>query len=362
MNPWIALFLGIALGWIIEWAIDWFYTRNRVRKLQGELELLKQEKAGMEDKAVPPPLEEAQLVSDIQPIEVLETVSIPTEDRSSAEISVGEPEAVAVVAETESNPEGSVPGIAGAALAGALIATATEDNQESAEEQAEFLDAVKVVALTEDQGEVQADIQPEEQVEVLVADQADLTVEDQADLLEDQGEVQNETIESSWVPLEESFPQESKSIEPPPVPEPDLFTSKTLKQEVEYVEGIGPVYGARLKGIGITNGEQLLREGATPKGRAQIVSKTGIRQDLILTWVNHADLYRIKGIGSEYAELLEAAGVDTVIELATRVPQNLHEKITELNLQKKLVRQPPSLSMVQNWVEQAKTLPRVVVY
>ena len=91
------------------------------------------------------------------------------------------------------------------------------------------------------------------------------------------------------------------------------------------IEGIGPTYAAKLKEIGINTVEALLKAGATPKGREEIAEKTGIDKGLILEWVNLADLYRIKGVGEEYSDLLEEAGVDTVVELAQRNPENLHE-------------------------------------
>ncbi|WP_305043766.1 DUF4332 domain-containing protein, partial [Geoalkalibacter sp.] len=83
---------------------------------------------------------------------------------------------------------------------------------------------------------------------------------------------------------------------------------------------------------------------------------------LLLKWINNSDLFRIKGVGQEYADLLEQAGVDTVPELAQRKPENLHQKMTELNEQKKLVRKLPTLDQVQSWVAQAKELPRVIHY
>lgn len=128
------------------------------------------------------------------------------------------------------------------------------------------------------------------------------------------------------------------------------------------VEGIGPVYAARLKEAGIGSAEALLEQGATPKGRKEIAEKSGISDALILEWVNHIDLYRIRGVGSEYADLLEEAGVDTVPELAQRKPENLLEKMTAVNAEKKLVRRLPVLSQVQSWVEQAKVLERKVSY
>jgi predicted flap endonuclease-1-like 5' DNA nuclease len=128
------------------------------------------------------------------------------------------------------------------------------------------------------------------------------------------------------------------------------------------VEGIGPVYAAKLQGAGISSAEALLEKGAAPKGRKEIAEKSGISDALILEWVNHVDLYRIRGVGSEYADLLEEAGVDTVPELAQRKPDHLLEKMTAVNAQKKLVRRLPVLPQVQSWVEQAKKLERKVTY
>jgi predicted flap endonuclease-1-like 5' DNA nuclease len=128
------------------------------------------------------------------------------------------------------------------------------------------------------------------------------------------------------------------------------------------VEGIGPVYAAKLKEAGIGSAEALLEQGATPKGRKEIAEKSGVSDALILEWVNHVDLYRIRGVGSEYADLLEEAGVDTVPELAQRKAENLLEKMVAVNAEKKLVRRLPVLSQVQSWVEQAKKLERKVSY
>ena len=128
------------------------------------------------------------------------------------------------------------------------------------------------------------------------------------------------------------------------------------------IEGVGPVYQQKLKAVGVGSVEKLLEVGATPKGRKDLAEKSGIGDALILEWVNHADLFRIKGIASEYSDLLEEAGVDTVVELSKRVPKNLHEKLVEVNAAKKLVRKLPVESQVADWVEQAKKLPRVVSY
>ncbi len=128
------------------------------------------------------------------------------------------------------------------------------------------------------------------------------------------------------------------------------------------IEGIGEVYAEKLKAVGVTSVEKLLESGATPKGREDLAKQTGISQDLILKWVNRADLYRVKGIGSEYSDLLEAVGVDTVVELAQRNPEALYKKLDEVNAEKKLVRRMPTPDQVKEWVEQARQLPRAVHY
>ncbi len=132
--------------------------------------------------------------------------------------------------------------------------------------------------------------------------------------------------------------------------------------KIDDIEGIGAAYGAKLKEAGVTSTDGLLKIGSTPAGRKQLEEKTGIRHDLILKWVNHADLYRISGVGSEYAELLEAAGVDTVAELAQRNPENLFASLTAKNEEKKLVRRLPTQKQVEVWVAEAKTLPKIVTY
>lgn len=128
------------------------------------------------------------------------------------------------------------------------------------------------------------------------------------------------------------------------------------------VEGIGEAFAGSLERAGVKNLEALLAQGATPTGRQDLAQRTGISAKLLLQWVNHADLYRIKGIGSEYADLLEACGVDTVPELAQRVPANLCSALAATNETKKLVRRLPVLSQVEDWVAQAKQLPRIISY
>jgi predicted flap endonuclease-1-like 5' DNA nuclease len=128
------------------------------------------------------------------------------------------------------------------------------------------------------------------------------------------------------------------------------------------IEGIGPAYEKKLNAVGLFSLQDLLEKGASPKGRKEIADKTGISDALILKWANRADLFRIKGIGEEYGDLLEAAGVDTVPELAQRKAENLYQKIVETNNAKKLVRKLPAVSQIKNWVEQAKKLPRLLTY
>jgi predicted flap endonuclease-1-like 5' DNA nuclease len=128
------------------------------------------------------------------------------------------------------------------------------------------------------------------------------------------------------------------------------------------VEGIGETYAQKLKDAGVSTIEALLKNGATPEGRKALAEKTGISPKLILEWVNHVDLFRIKGVASEYADLLEEAGVDTVPELAQRVPENLFKKLVEINQRTRCVRRTPTMGQVQSWVEQAKQLPRVITY
>ena len=128
------------------------------------------------------------------------------------------------------------------------------------------------------------------------------------------------------------------------------------------IEGIGPAYAEKLKIIGIITTEKLLEQGATPQGRKTIADKTGISDTLVLKWVNHADLFRLKGVASQYAELLEASGVDTVPELAQRNAANLHTAMMNVADEKKLVRKPPAMSQIEEWIAQAKALPRIVKY
>lgn len=128
------------------------------------------------------------------------------------------------------------------------------------------------------------------------------------------------------------------------------------------IEGVGEAQATKLRAAGVGSTDALLEKGATPKGREDLASSTGISPKLILKWVNHADLFRINGVAGEYAELLEAAGVDTVAELAQRNATNLAAALASTNEAKKLVRRVPTETEVTKWVAEAKTLPRKVTY
>jgi predicted flap endonuclease-1-like 5' DNA nuclease len=128
------------------------------------------------------------------------------------------------------------------------------------------------------------------------------------------------------------------------------------------IEGIGEKYAEKLTAVGVSSVAMLLEKGATPKGRDELAAQTGISEKLILRWVNHADLFRIKGVAGQFSELLEAAGVDTVPELAQRNAENLHEALIKTNEEKHLAGATPSLSQVTDWIAEAKTLPRAVHY
>jgi predicted flap endonuclease-1-like 5' DNA nuclease len=128
------------------------------------------------------------------------------------------------------------------------------------------------------------------------------------------------------------------------------------------IEGIGPVMAEKLLKAGIKTTEGLLKAGGDKTSRKKIADAADIDEKKILRWVNMADLFRIKGVAEEYSDLLEAAGVDTVKELATRKPDNLHAKMVEVNADKKLVRQLPTPKKVASWVAQAKELVPAVTY
>jgi len=135
-----------------------------------------------------------------------------------------------------------------------------------------------------------------------------------------------------------------------------------MNRSIENIEGIGPKYAKMLKAAGVMNTGQLLAEGGERKRRVQLVERCGINEKLILKWVNMSDLFRIKGVGGQWAELLEASGVDTVKELRSRNPENLADRMREINKQKRLVKQVPNVTQVKSWVDQARKLKPAVSY
>lgn len=135
-----------------------------------------------------------------------------------------------------------------------------------------------------------------------------------------------------------------------------------MAYKVIDIEGVGEVYAEKLNAAGIATVEQLLEKCAEPKGRKALAEETGIADKLILKWTNHADLFRINGIGPQFAELLEAAGVDTVKELKHRNAENLAAKLEEVNAEKNLTNRVPSAKELQKMIDEAATLPASVSY
>jgi predicted flap endonuclease-1-like 5' DNA nuclease len=132
--------------------------------------------------------------------------------------------------------------------------------------------------------------------------------------------------------------------------------------KVAGIEGIDEAHGEKLHGMGITTVEALLEKGASPAGRKAVEEATGMSHAQVLRLVNQADLFRIKGIGKEYADLLEASGVDSVPELAQRRADNLHAKMAEINAGQNLVKRLPPEAEVEEWIAQAKSLPKMVTH
>ena len=132
--------------------------------------------------------------------------------------------------------------------------------------------------------------------------------------------------------------------------------------KVEEVEGIGEKIGAKFREAGVNTTDKLLAATKTRKERKALAETTGVSEKLVLKFANMVDLFRINGIGQEFSELLEVSGVDTVPELAMRNAENLTQKMEEVNAKKKLTRRTPSLKEVEKWIEEAKTLPRVLEY
>ena len=129
-----------------------------------------------------------------------------------------------------------------------------------------------------------------------------------------------------------------------------------MSYKIDEIEGIGPSYADKLIKGQITTTDHLLDKCGTPQGRKSTAEQTGIGESHLLKWANMADLMRVSGVGRQYAELLEASGVDTIKELRNRNAENLFSKMNEINEQKKLSKSSPAQNLVQDWIEQAKTM------
>ena len=135
-----------------------------------------------------------------------------------------------------------------------------------------------------------------------------------------------------------------------------------MAYKIEQIEGVGEVYAQKLIANGVKTTEDLLAKCATKKGREKMAEATGITEKLILKWTNHADLFRVNGIAGQFAELLEAAGVDTVKEFRHRVAANLQPKLEEVNAKKNLCNRGPAVKELEKMIEQANTLEPIVTY
>jgi predicted flap endonuclease-1-like 5' DNA nuclease len=131
---------------------------------------------------------------------------------------------------------------------------------------------------------------------------------------------------------------------------------------IDTIEGLGHRAATRLRKARVRTTEALLKAASTRRGRRNLAEETGLGERMILEWVNRADLMRVKGVGEEYSDLLEAAGVDTIKELRRRNPRNLLGTMVEVNNKKRLVRRLPTEAMVAKWVDYAKTLEPIVKY
>lgn len=139
-------------------------------------------------------------------------------------------------------------------------------------------------------------------------------------------------------------------------------TTVVAMTKITDIEGIGSAYARKLAGAGVTTTGRLLEVAASVAGRKELADRADVTTKQVLEWVNRADLMRINGVGTQYSDLLEASGVDTVVELAQRNAENLWRKMSDVNAAKNLVRQVPSLDQVADWVGQAARLPRVISY
>ena len=135
-----------------------------------------------------------------------------------------------------------------------------------------------------------------------------------------------------------------------------------MAYKIDEIEGIGPAYREKLQAADIGTTDDLLEKCASPQGRKTLAEKTGVSEKHLLGWTNMADLMRVSGIGRQYAELLEASGVDTIKELRNRNAENLTAKMVEVNEQKNLANATPSPKTVEDWIGQAKKTDPKITY
>lgn len=153
-----------------------------------------------------------------------------------------------------------------------------------------------------------------------------------------------------------------KSTSYVPASQQKIYTNVPLNKDVETIEGIGPKYGSMLRFYDIKDLADLLIAGSTGKRRRELAKKVGTSSKRIFSWVNKADFSRIKGVGSQYAGLLDATGVNTVMDLTLRNPNKLYEKVREINIERNLVKRIPPYNLIDSWIQSAKSLIRIVEY
>lgn len=292
------------------------------------------------------------------PVEVVE--SAPEEDTQPVQVAAAT-EVAAVADEAEiGEGGGGLTSVAVAAGAAALVdaAVAGEHDEEAAPEGlTEAGDGAAAIAAAGLAAAAAQDEALEEEGAVDAPQESAPATGVEWALEEEAASVEGETGEAAVpeTPAGEWIPDEAVQEQAPD------YYGKYNRKLIE-VEGIGPVYAEKLAAVGLTMTQAFLQSCATPKGRQQLAESTGITGKLILEWANHIDLMRIQGIGPQWSDLLEAAGIDTVRELATRNPVNLHTRMVEINEEKSLVRQLPTQAQIEDWVEQAKDLPRILNY
>jgi predicted flap endonuclease-1-like 5' DNA nuclease len=394
LNPWIAVLFALIFIAVCA-VVTYLIFRGRERQ-EGEIEYIEYEAASLDEVETSAAAEYEPTVSEtVYELPEKEEAPLPTESSEElAEEWYPVPEQVeAAEAGVESKEMDLPPFIAAAGagmVAGIAAAEMTEGEQipedtleESTsdaeaptfEQAGEQVEEIPEEDLTEGaamaglatawlaEAEEEAETEPELQ-DVSEEEYAEEEIETPEfdEFGEEEIEGENvEMVEESLEEVDEDF--EAGADQPgEELVKPHEPIEVKMRKKLEYVEGIGAVYSQKLAEAGILTTGKLMVEGVTRTGRQELAEKTGISERLILKWLNEIDLYRIKGIGSEYADLLEAAGVDTVPELAQRNPDNLFQALTNTNQEKHLVRQLPTQDQVKEWVEQAKQLPRIIQY